>query len=494
MVSRWLTLAGGGLVFAVLATANSGGYRYGISDQAFYVPAVVRAADPGAFPRDGALIDAQAALMLSDELLAAVSQTTGLDLPAVHFALYLVTMAALCAAAVALSRALNGSWWMVALLGVMMTFRHRIAKTGANSLEGYAHPRMLAFALGAIALACALRARWGWTAVLVAVSAALHTTTAIWFALLLGAAFIAMRPDRRRWLLIAAVLAVVAGDALWIAGALDARLIRMDDEWLRVLQEKDYLFPTDWPAYAWILNLSYLLIVAVIYRRRRALGVTAPAEPGVVAGLGVLLAVFVISAPLTAWKLALAVQMQVTRVFWLLDLAALAYLAWWLADAPRKYQPQIRAAALGVLLLFSVGRGVFLLTGAQSDRALVQLRLPQGTWLDAMAWLRGQPKTWHVLADPGHAWKYGIAVRLGAERDTLLESGKDSALAMYDRGVAMRVAERTSAIGDFERLSADRVRALDELFALDALVAESRQHLDLPVLYRNERFVIYDLR
>ena len=45
MVSRWLALAAGTLLFAVLATANSGGYRYGISDQAFYVPAVVRAGD-----------------------------------------------------------------------------------------------------------------------------------------------------------------------------------------------------------------------------------------------------------------------------------------------------------------------------------------------------------------------------------------------------------------------------------------------------------------
>ena len=65
-----------------------------------------------------------------------------------------------CAAAVALSRSRNGSGWMIAVLALLLTFRHRIAKTGANSLEGYAHPRMLAFALGAVALAYVLRARW----------------------------------------------------------------------------------------------------------------------------------------------------------------------------------------------------------------------------------------------------------------------------------------------------------------------------------------------
>ena len=34
-------LAGG--VFVILATANAAGYRYGVSDQAFYIPVVTRA-------------------------------------------------------------------------------------------------------------------------------------------------------------------------------------------------------------------------------------------------------------------------------------------------------------------------------------------------------------------------------------------------------------------------------------------------------------------
>ena len=494
MVSRALAMAGGALLFAVLATANSGGYRYGISDQAFYVPAVVRAADPEAYPRDRPLIDAQAALMWSDEILAAVSRVTGLDLPAVHFGLYLATMIALGAAAIALARALNGSWWMAATLAVLLTFRHRIARTGANSLEGYAHPRMLAFALGALALACALRARWGWTAMLVAGAAVFHTTTAIWFALLVAATAFFARPDWRRWMVGLGVAGVAAAAVIAVQGSgLAARFVRMDDAWLQALQDKDYLFPTGWPVYAWVLNLAYLPIIVLIHRRRRALGVDAPAERAVIAGLAVLLAFFLVSVPLTAWKLALAVQLQVTRVFWLLDLTTLAYVAWWLSDTPRRHQLQVRAAVLTILLLFSGGRGVYLVAVAQ-DRDLVQMRVPHGPWLDTMEWLRTQPKGWHVVADPGHAWKYGVAVRLAAERDTLLESGKDTALAMYDRSVAMRVVERASALGDFDRLTASDARALGRRFAADVLVAERRHPIDLPVLYQNERFVVYDLR
>ena len=54
--------------FVVLATANAAMYRYGVSDQAFYIPVVARALDPAAFPRDAALIDAQGRLMLADYL------------------------------------------------------------------------------------------------------------------------------------------------------------------------------------------------------------------------------------------------------------------------------------------------------------------------------------------------------------------------------------------------------------------------------------------
>ncbi len=43
-----------------------------------------------------------------------------------------------------------------------------------------------------------------------------------------------------------------------------------------------------------------------------------------------------------------------------------------------------------------------------------------------MDWLKAAPPAWYVLADPGHAWKYGVSVRLAAEKDTLVEAGKDT--------------------------------------------------------------------
>ena len=110
------------------------------------------------------------------------------------------------------------------------------------------HPRMLAFGLGVLALAAALRA-----AILVGGGRARRRRACGIRPLRSGSASssaVAMEwrtsaggrgwPRRRG-------LAVVALMWTWWRGALTDRLAVMDPDWLAVLAEKDYLFPTDWP-------------------------------------------------------------------------------------------------------------------------------------------------------------------------------------------------------------------------------------------------------
>ena len=71
------------------------------------------------------------------------------------------------------------------------------------------------------------------------------------------------------------------------------------------------------------------------------------------------------------------------------------------------------------------------MTVEHPDRALFALHRPASDWDDALRWIRTQPIDAHVLAEPGHAWKYGTSVRVAAERDVFLEEVKDSAVAIY---------------------------------------------------------------
>ena len=52
---------------------NSGGYRYGVGDQAFYVPAIVQHLNTDLFPRDRLLLHAQDRFMVLDDVAAGLA-------------------------------------------------------------------------------------------------------------------------------------------------------------------------------------------------------------------------------------------------------------------------------------------------------------------------------------------------------------------------------------------------------------------------------------
>ncbi|HXT69241.1 MAG TPA: hypothetical protein VN700_05780 [Vicinamibacterales bacterium] len=489
-MSRALALAAGAAAFLIVATANSGGYRYGISDQAFYVPAVAHAADPSLFPRDSAILSVQTSKWLGDDVLGLLVRPASSDMPVLFAVLYAAGGLLLFASVVSVVRALGGSWWAVAGATALLTLRHRIAKTGANSLEGYMHPRMLAFAVGLIALGFMLKRRNVAATIAIAMAAAIHPTTALWFAgvFVLCLVSLGSRPASRA--MRRALLPVLA-----VAGFLTVSFYGtapvMTGAWLAVLDEKDYLFSHQWPAYAWILNLLYPAVIVAIYLRRKSLGVLAPGERRVVGGLIALVVVFLVSVPLAAAHLIPVVQLQANRVFWLLDAFALLYIAWWLLDHVAT-GTTVRTALVVGLALLACGRGAFILI--DTGRAFVTFDLPRDDWTDAMRWLRTQPADWQVLADPEHAPKYGTSVRVAALRDTVLERSKDSAMAMYDSAVALRVSDRSIALGDFGNLTDEQFRQLGKRYDARVLVLERARTTQLPQLYANNRFAIYDLR
>jgi hypothetical protein len=491
---RGAAIGAAAVIFLVLATANSGGYRFGVSDQAYYAPAVSRALDPTLFPHDAPMLDVQSHFLLFDDVAAGVMRTTGASMPTVFLVFYVVTLVALFAASLALARALRFSPWAAAVFVLLMTLRHRITKTGANSLEGYAHPRMFAFACGVAALAAAMRGRWLWAFVAILISATMHPTTTMFFAIALGVIAAVERPEWRRALVGGVVFLALAGAWIVWIGPLAGRLRLMDTAWVHVLDDKDYVFPGTWPWYAWVLNLLYPVAIVWIHRVRVRAGVAQPGERGLVAAMVVLVAIFLISVPLSAVRLALAVQLQVSRVFWLTDAVAAAYVAWTLVDSSDRTRAEAwRWSAIGAVLLASVLRG-YDVVHIETRRPLFETTLPPSPWIDAMSWLRAQPDRAFVLADPGHAWKYGSSVRVAADRDVLVEAGKDTSIAMYDRDVALAVSDRLSALAAFDRLTAADARALAARYGVDTLVETVDHPVDLPVRYRNAGFVVYAIR
>jgi hypothetical protein len=182
------------VVFALLMTANGAGYRYGVSDQAFYIPVVAHAIDPAVFPRDAALIDAQGKLMITDEIIAWLARVTSIPLDLLFFSGYLLSVALIWIALVLTGQRLFATPWATVALVAAFTLRHRIPRTSANSFEPYFHPRMLAFGLGLCAVAALLQRRTWVAVLLVGTTALIHVTTGMWFSILIGTALLILEP------------------------------------------------------------------------------------------------------------------------------------------------------------------------------------------------------------------------------------------------------------------------------------------------------------
>lgn len=496
MARRWLLGVAGATVFCSLAILNVGGYRYGVQDQSFYIPSVLQQLDPGLYARDAPVLGAQDGFFVFDEAIAQLVRLSGQPLPVVFFLLFLGGLLLLGGATVATGWHLYGSGWAVAVLTIGLTLRHRISMTGVNTLEAYLHPRMLAFAVGVAAVALYLRGR-SWLALAVVLAAAgLHPTMAVWFLLLLGVAVLVSDPVARQPLLIGGALA--APIAIWVAWVvLGDRLVLMDDAWLALLTHKSYLFSTEWTPSAWLANLGTAAILGGVYAYRRREGLVSPQETGLVCGCGALLALFLLSLPLVEMRLAIAVQLQIGRVFWLIDFLALAALAWLVTEpgrwGPSSWSPTLaRQVVVGLVLLAALGRGGYVTFVEHPDRPVLSVRPVDDDWSRAMAWIANTPAGSHILADPAHAWRHGTSVRVIGERDVFLEEVKDPALAIYSRDVAQRVLDRVQDLDRFDTLTADRARQLADKYDLHYLVSD--RTFALPMAHQTGPFRVYTLR
>jgi hypothetical protein len=324
------------------------------------------------------------------------------------------------------------------------------------------------------------------------VAALVHATTAVWFLAWLGAALWVARPAWRKRLSAATALIAVAG--LWMLwrGPLAGRLVRMDADWVAAIADRDYLFPIHWPVDVWVTNLIAVPIIVICWRARRRTGLIVTGETAIVAGALGLAIIFFAWLPFSAAHVAIAVQLQVTRVFWLIDFLGTVYLVWAIAEGTGPVSRNRALAAAAVIFALSTARGVYSCFVQFPDRPLLAIDLQHADWREAMTWARTTPAATAFLADPHHAALYGSTVRAAGQRDVLIDQLKDPAIAMYDRGLAMRLEDRRRALAAFAWDTPAGARELARRYGLDYLVID--RELELPLAYRAGSLFIYRIR
>jgi hypothetical protein len=109
-----------------------------------------------------------------------------------------------------------------------------------------------------------------------------------------------------------------------------------------------------------------------------------------------------------------------------------------------------------------------------------------------MTWAQSTDPGSGWIADPLHAVKYGTSLRVAGHRDVFVEGVKDTAIGMYDRGVAMRTRDRLAELGNFDTLDPARARALAGAHGLDFLVID--REMALPLAFESGALRVYRLR
>ena len=308
---------------------------------------------------------------------------------------------------------------------------------------------------------------------------AVHPTTGAWFGLWIAVALVVNARERRAATAALAALALAVAAAAAGALALRGSLVVMDAAWLDAIGSKRYLFPNTWKPGTWAVNAIAPAIVAGVYVWRRRTGRTLVTEAGVVAGCLALVAAFLASLPFVAEHVAIAVQLQTSRVFWHVELLATIYLVWLVVDVRRG--PGVhgcRTRRTGAGRGARRGRrGARLLHPARAVRSSARPRRAARRRLagDGDRGRRTEtPVGTRFLVDPQHVGRYGVSFRVAAARDVFLETVKDSAMATYSRDVALGVVERQKALPSFDDLTAPQALALASRYGLQVMITERR--------------------
>jgi hypothetical protein len=165
---------------------------------------------------------------------------------------------------------------------------------------------------------------------------------------------------------------------------------------------------------------------------------------------------------------------------------------WWLGEGARAAAGARAPAVAGIVIAISIARGAYSCFIEFPDRTLFAVDIQHADWRDAMAFARSTDPGSGWLADPLHAAKYGSSLRAAGHRDVLIEPLKDHAIAIYDRGIAMRVADREQALTVLPWDTPDGARGLARRYGLDYLVID--KPLDLPLAHQSGSLFIYKLR
>lgn len=471
------------LLLLTFAAVVIHGYHYGVQDQFLYVPAIKQHADPGLYPRGGDIFQVHTRVMVLDDLVALSMRATGLPADWAVFLWHLLSLYILLFACLQVSRGCfrdrAAQWAAVVAVAVMLTL-----EVGATLLflaDEYLHPRTLATAFLLLALAAVLDRKIVAALLWIAAAALLHPTMAAAGALHL--VFIAWRPPKTP----ATTMQPAAGFAA--AALLSLPLLGGgNDAWREVLATRWYLYPLQWPWYAWLGVAAPIALLAWFARLEQGSGgpVSHISRRLIASGLVGVAAGVMISITPGLERLVPTEPMRTLHLFTLLTVLLGGGILGQrvLRDLPARW----------ALVFLPLGAAMFvpqlLVLYPRSPHIEWPGRIARNDWTEAFEWVRqNTPHDAYFVLGPRYQEADGEDFhdfRSLAERSALADYSKDRGVVANWPELAPAWHEQVRDRDNWEQFTAADFARLKEKYGVTwAILEAARADAGLDCPYRN---------
>lgn len=398
------------------------GYHYGVQDQFVYLSAIKYQLDPALYSHDSQFFLEQTQWTLFDKLLAYSARATHLRVDWAVFLWHVSSIFLLLLGCLRVSQRCfaerRAQWAAVATVAVMLLLN--AAATLLALADEYLHPRTLATALLLFAWSDVLERR-ARAAMWVVLAGLIHPTLTACGALHL--LFQAWKPPRGRLVPLAVALLIPLSLAMISEP--------YNEAWREVLSSRWFLFPAQWPWYAWfgvVVPLGLLGWYARLGRRGGVAMLEHVSERLLWSGvLGVVIGVLVSILP----GLERAVIAEPMRTLHLINLIAV------LLGGGLMGQYVLRAKPLRWVVFLLPLCAVMFFAQRQLYRSSVHIEWPgrdtQNAWVHSFEWVRkNTPQNALFALDPRHMSQRGEdwhSFRALAERSMMADYDKDRSVA-----------------------------------------------------------------
>lgn len=491
------------------------GYRYGVSDQALYIPMIDRAVNPELFPNDYLFDEPSGEYNFWIPAMSILARFFSLEW--IFFVGYVLTRFGLFWAIYHLSLNLFDSRGAAVLAVLFLITPKSVGGTATATQDTFFTLRSTAMPFAIAFLIPYFRGRLIPAAIICSVAFLIHPITAIPLVGLLALRLLidGFRGDWRTpakafgIFLICVLPLFVRVFLINHANPSDLSLLsRSHPQWLEIIKRRDsYIFLSVWNRDAFqsvIVNLTILLAI-LLFRRWHSTsnnGLIRETDWWAFGVILVCLSLFIIGGVFVEWyPLPLVVQLQVLRSLYLLVNLSQIYLAWMLIDriggvrvklasflTKRKIKQIATGGLIAVTLTLIVPNLPKLREGQAMSHVNLPGALPRSDWIDVGLWCQANTPIDAVFFVPIHV----LGFRIHSRRSSV-GNWKDGAPCVFSEHYAKKWWARMEELKGYDSFNEGRFNQLKEKYRASFAVTRKGQRLRFPILYENNGFVVYAL-